>query len=234
MAVENMCFGSFTQDCIMRSGGFGCADQQDEPQNHLAATCFSCGLPLDIEHSVHCELEKQRMEMDWFLQMENQRLRSAIVGEGRRQRAMIMREYESKLKIVMVQKDEQLAAANDRLKELQNSLQVWEMEARAWKKKATEKEAYICHLRNRLNGPQQGEMVSSSSSSSSSQMRREEEPAAMMMMACKVCRSRSMCFVFFPCRHFCCCSYCETLLGHCPVCGTLKETSLEILVEVKQ
>ncbi|KAK6115186.1 hypothetical protein DH2020_007455 [Rehmannia glutinosa] len=118
-----------------------------------ASSAFACfgSLPVQIMQSLSSELEKQRLEMDWFLQMENKRLRRSILEEETRQKALLMRKYESRIKILMLQKDEELAFARNKTRELQDFLTRAEMEAKAWEKKATEKEAIVSDLNNRLN-----------------------------------------------------------------------------------
>lgn len=70
----NMGFGPYaicgTQDCFMGSALLiedGFSFQQ---LNHLPSSSSSCSLPLEIAQSLSSDLEKQRMEMDWFLQLE--------------------------------------------------------------------------------------------------------------------------------------------------------------------
>lgn len=50
------------------------------------------------------------------------------------------------------------------------------------------------------------------------------------MTVCKSCNSGGSCVLFLPCRHLCCCKACEPFLDSCPVCGTLKKTSIEALI----
>ncbi|KAI3464807.1 hypothetical protein Pfo_021470 [Paulownia fortunei] len=266
--AENICFESMgfgpyaicsTQDCFMGSAlgiedrfcfqELQNLDQQrrelhplvDSYDNLAASSSFSsCGsLPVDIVQSLSSDLEKQRVEMDWFLQLENKRLRRSILQEETRQQAIIMQRYESRIKSLMLQKDEELAVARNKTRELQDFLKAAEIEARAWEKKTTEKEAIVSELNNRLNQAkqkhclfpnpaQEDDAVSFCDSSSGSTGEKREEPSKKM--ACKLCQARSLCVVFFPCRHLCCCRSCEALLGHCPVCETVKEASLEVFL----
>lgn len=136
----------------------------------------------------------------------------------------------------MLQKDEELALARNKTRELQYFLKGAEMEARAWEKAAKEKEAIVCDLNNRLNQvkekdclfPNPAQVDDAVSFCDSSSGSKTEEPSKKM--ACKLCQARSSCFVFFPCRHLCSCKSCEPLLGHCPVCETVKEASLEVFL----
>ncbi|KAK4390819.1 protein FREE1 [Sesamum angolense] len=270
-AAENMCFegmgfGPFAICCMQDYSHMGSAfgvedgfclqelqhlDQQRREvhpfvdcYSNLASSSFSCfgSLPVEILQSLSSDLEKQRVELDWFLQLENKRLRRSILQEGTRQQAALMQRYESSIKTLMLQKDQELAIARNKTRELHDFLKMAETEARAWEKAATEKEAIVSDLNNRLNQAKEKDYLfphagahqaydnmsfcdSSSGSSSSRGEKKGEEPSKKM--ACKSCQARTLCVVFFPCRHLCCCNSCEALLGHCPVCETVKEASLE-------
>ncbi|KAL0325900.1 UNVERIFIED_CONTAM: Prostaglandin E synthase 2 [Sesamum radiatum] len=273
-AAENMCFegmgfGPFAicsmQDYSHMGSAFGVEDgfclqelqhlDQQRREVHpfvdcysnLASSSFSCfgSLPVEILQSLSSDLEKQRVELDWFLQLENKRLRRSILQEGTRQQAALMQRYESSIKTLMLQKDQELAIARNKTRELHDFLKMAETEARAWEKAATEKEAIVSDLNNRLNQAKEKDYLfphagahqaynnmsfcdSSSGSSSSTGEKKGEEPSKKM--ACKSCQARTLCVVFFPCRHLCCCNSCEALLGHCPVCETVKEASLEVFL----
>lgn len=158
---------------------------------------------------------------------QSKRLRRLILHEETRLQALIMQRYESRIRALMLQKDEELAIARNRSRELQDSLKGAEMEARAWEKKATEKEAIVSDLNSRLKQVMEDDDDAVSFCDSSS-----EEPCKEKMMkgCCKLCQAGRLCVVFFPCRHLCCCKSCEGLLGHCPICDTVKEASLEVVL----
>ncbi|KAL7155510.1 hypothetical protein ABFS83_03G079200 [Erythranthe nasuta] len=187
----------------------------------------SSSLPVELLQSLSSDLHKQTLEMDWFLQLQSKRLRKSIQQEEARRQAYIIQECESKLTALMLQKEEQSAAARSRTRELTETLKMAEMEARAWQKIAAEREAVASDLNNRLMNMEYDAMSFCGSSSPS------PPPAAVVAgkMECRLCGGgRVCCVVFFPCRHVCCCKQCEPLLGHCPFCCTVKEASLEVFL----
>ncbi|KZV20127.1 SBP family protein [Dorcoceras hygrometricum] len=196
--------------------------------NQAVASC-SQTLPMEFQQCLSSEAERQNLEMNWFLQLENQNLRSLVQEATRKQAAVLHKHYESRIKFIMQQKDEQLSNSRNKAIELQDFLRRAEMEAKAWEAKATEKEAAVSDLNNKLKQFRLKEYSlcdSSSSSCSTKQTGKTKEESRKI--GCKLCEARRSCVVLFPCKHLCCCTACEPLLGHCPVCGTVKEASLEV------
>lgn len=50
------------------------------------------------------------------------------------------------------------------------------------------------------------------------------------LMTCKVCRSREVCMLLFPCKHLCLCKDCESRFTVCPLCQCSKNFPLEVLM----
>ncbi|XP_057794876.1 BOI-related E3 ubiquitin-protein ligase 1-like [Salvia miltiorrhiza] len=184
---------------------------------NLLASPSSFSLPLEIMHS---EIHNQNLEMDHFLQLQNNRLRRSIMEEEARQRAITMQKYESRASALILQKDEEIAVARNRTRELQHFLKAAEMEATAWERAAREREAAAAELSKRLSQARERDAVSFCSSSTNTEK---------AIQNCKVCHAGLSCVVLFPCRHICCCRSCEPLLDHCPLCQTLKEATLQVL-----
>ncbi|KAG8377951.1 hypothetical protein BUALT_Bualt08G0087200 [Buddleja alternifolia] len=195
-----------------------------------STSSFSCcpSLPLEIVQSLSSDLDKQRLEMDWFLHLESKRLRRSILQEEARQQAVLLQIYESRIKTLMLQKDEELIVARSKTRDLEGLLNSAEMEAKSWEKKARESEAIVVDLNNRLNRVAQGnDDAASFCGSSNLELKIGDDDDEENMKGCKLCHARRSCVVFFPCRHLCCCKFCDSLLGLCPVCETVKEASLE-------
>ncbi|KAL1533358.1 RING-type E3 ubiquitin transferase [Salvia divinorum] len=174
------------------------------------AASFSLSSEIPIQNHV---------EMDHYLQLQSSRLRRAIVEEEARQRAITMQRYESRANALLLHKDQQIAAARDRTRELQRFLKAAEMEAAAWERAAREREAAAAELSKQL---MEAESFCSSSSSTSAK--------TILVQNCKVCHAGQSSVVLFPCRHICCCRSCEPLLDHCPLCQALKEATLQVFL----
>uniref|UniRef100_A0A5B7CCP2 Putative SBP family protein n=1 Tax=Davidia involucrata TaxID=16924 RepID=A0A5B7CCP2_DAVIN len=203
------------------------------------ASCSSTGDQFLAMESLAAELEKQRQEIDWVLQLQNERLRTTLQKETRQQVAILLRKYESIMTSLMWQKDEDLAMATKKTMELQDCLRRKEMEIQVWQRMAKENEGTITNLNNMLkqvcervslssNGAQDAESFCDSSNRGDNDQKVEEKQSKNM--ACKLCNARSSCIVFLPCRHLCACKSCEAFLGFCPVCESVKKASLEVFL----
>ena len=175
---------------------------------------------------------------------QNKRLRKLILEEhAHQQQALLMHKLQSRINVLMHQKDQELAAARNKGLELQQLLKSQEMESQMWQKRLNESESMIIDLNNRIKQLEGNHHSSSNAakelhgcdalsvceSSSSSTSEEEGDRLKKKMLTCKLCKARRSCVVLFPCRDLCCCTNCEPLLGQCPVCGTVKESTLEVI-----
>ncbi|KAL2503951.1 SBP (S-ribonuclease binding protein) family protein [Abeliophyllum distichum] len=247
---ENMGFNPFvmcgSQDWVMGNDD-GLYFQEQRKKIHQVLDSSdnqaspSPSLPMEFLPSLSSDLQNQHLEMDLLLQLENQRLRRSVLQEETRQQALLLHKYESRIKTLLLQKDEELAMARNKTIELQYFLKSAEMEARIWKEKTIENEASVFNLNNRLNqvrekdylmfsnGAQDEISFCGSSSIKNSIQEEKISEEQNKKMTCKLCQVKNSCVVFFPCRHLCSCKSCETVLGFCPVCESVKEASLEVL-----
>ncbi|KAI4336757.1 hypothetical protein L6164_015245 [Bauhinia variegata] len=152
---------------------------------------------------------------------------------------MLLSSLESKSLSLIRQKEEDLTQATNKTIELEDHLRKAEMESEAWQRLAKENEAMIANLSNTLEQVRErmvlvsnkGEDTESCCGPCERRNSKEEEMESLRQrMACKGCNSRSSCLVFLPCRHLCCCYFCEALLDFCPVCKSAKEGCMEVFL----
>lgn len=174
---------------------------------------------------------------------QNERLRRALQHQRKEHVALLLSALESKSQSVMRQKEEDLAQSKKRNKELEDCLRKAEMESEAWQRVAKEKEGMVVSLTNTLQQVQERELWWDSNRAEDTESccypceegeeyRDEEDKVEKlrMKMACKSCSSRTSCVLFLPCRHLCSCHFCEALLEFCPVCNSVKEGCMEVLL----
>lgn len=164
-----------------------------------------------------------------------------MLEERKQQLATLVRKYESKAQILLRQKDEDIAKAVNRTMELEDFLRRMEIESQTWQRLAKENEAMVNSLNNTIqqikethcslpaNGVEDAESCCVETGENRGHEQENEEQRSLTMI-CKSCNSRNSCFIFLPCRHLCACKDCEVFLDSCPVCGMLKNTSIEALV----
>ncbi|GFZ10449.1 hypothetical protein Acr_21g0010480 [Actinidia rufa] len=180
-------------------------------ENNCSSVAFSQSLPT--------LLEKQSQEIDWALYLQNERLKTTLQAESRQQLLFLLQRYESKLTILMSQRNENLSIATKKTKYLEQCLIKIEMDKQNWQRKAKENEAKVTELNNTLIRVTEREAESFCG-----------ESKMMMKNCCKVCSSRRSCVMLLPCRHLCSCKSCEAFVGLCPVCESVKEASMEVFL----
>ncbi|KAM3376800.1 putative BOI-related E3 ubiquitin-protein ligase 2 [Capsicum galapagoense] len=184
------------------------------------------------------EIEKQRIEIDQFITLQNEKLRWVLNEQKKKQLALIWRKYETKLLFLLKQKDEEIDKAANRTKELEEYLKKIEMENEAWQRIANENEAIVVSLNNTIEQLKEsgyflstnGGVEEDAESCCDVHHDDDEEQNTTRKMICKSCNSRFSCMVFLPCRHLSSCKACDSLLHQCPVCGIAKKASIEALI----
>ncbi|TMW84148.1 hypothetical protein EJD97_025713 [Solanum chilense] len=192
-----------------------------------------------FHHNLASQFEKQRVEIDQFVSLQNERLRLALQEQRKQQLALILRNYESKTHLLLKQKDEEIVKACNRSKELEDFLKRIEMENQTWQRIANENEAVVVSLNNTIEQLRENACFQSTNVGDAEsccdvqpiedkvQSSQQEQTIKMM---CKRCNSSKSCMVFLPCRHLSSCKDCETCLHSCPLCNMVKKATIEALI----
>lgn len=171
---------------------------------------------------------------------------------------LIINSYESRSNALMREKEEDLEKMRVKTKLLEEYLKKAVEETEAWQRIAREKEEMVIELNNMLLMVQQNLSLVSQQNNivnnnnniisgeneendvesvcdcesligrAGEERESEETEKKLFGCKCKWCNDGSLCVVFLPCKHLCCCKVCEPLLGLCPVCHSVKQGSLEI------
>ncbi|XP_077246261.1 SBP (S-ribonuclease binding protein) family protein [Tasmannia lanceolata] len=222
---ENFSFPSFgLQEWMEIGGGFYDFHQSDQTQNQQNLI-------------LEAYLEKQRQEMDRFIILQNERLRTALQNQRKEQLFVYMRKVEEKVTSLLRKKEEEILQADRKKVELEDMLRKLEMENLTWQKIGKENEAMVLFLRNSLQKVKENIFLSKAEDAESccvfsnqinGSIKGEREESEKMI--CKACNYQYSCVLFLPCRHLCSCKSCEGLLDSCPVCNSVKEASIEVFM----
>ncbi|XP_009791658.1 putative BOI-related E3 ubiquitin-protein ligase 3 [Nicotiana tabacum] len=196
---------------------------------------------MPFSQCIASQFEKQSIEIDQFISLQNERLRLVLNEQRKQQLALIWRKYEAKVQFLLKQKDEEIAKAVNRKKELEEFLQKMEIENQTWQKIAQENEAIVISLNNTIEQLRENGVYCLTSANGAEDAEsccdfgheNEEENGEddqTRKMKCKSCNSRKMCMIFLPCRHLSTCKDCDSFLNQCPVCGIAKKASIEALI----
>ncbi|MCD7459375.1 hypothetical protein HAX54_040734 [Datura stramonium] len=188
--------------------------------------------------SLACQFDKQRLDIDQFICLQNERLRLAVQEQRKQQVALILRNCETKTQFLLKQKDEEIAKATNRSKELEDFLKRIEMENQTWQRIAKENEAIVLSLNNTIGQLKENACLSTNGGVGDAESccdvppTENEVPSSKQTrkMMCKSCNSSKSCMVFLPCRHLSSCKNCDPFLHSCPLCNMVKKASIEALI----
>ncbi|GMI96860.1 hypothetical protein HRI_003355300 [Hibiscus trionum] len=208
------------------------------PPSHLdqnASSICDGFLSMPLSQSLDVQMEVQRQELDCFLHLQNERLKSVLREQRKRQLAALIKVMEPKALHLMRKKEEDLARATNKRAELEACLKKAEMESERWERVAKANEAMVLDLSNALEQVKEGLMQvggaaedAESLCRGSRDQRDDEQEGSSKKIACKQCKCRSSCVLFLPCRHLCSCMSCGAVLDSCPVCKSVKEASMKV------
>lgn len=192
--------------------------------------------PFSQNFSAH--IEKQRMEIDQFIRIQNDRLRLTLQEQRKQQTALIINKYESRTKLLLNQIEGQIIEALNRTFQLENLLTRMEIENQTWQRVAKEKETMVAslniaiqRLKETANQPPNGvDDAESYCQNIEGEKTETGQLGSMKKMVCRCCNHRNSCVIILPCRHLCSCRDCEAFLDSCPVCGTVKKACIEALI----
>lgn len=232
--MENAC-GGFNQCCFSTQQQQNLLQQQQIfPQKIMNQNLMNSSITESVPFSqfLATQMEKQRVEIDQFITLQNEKLRWVLNEQKKQQLGLIWRKYESKLEFLLKQKDEEIAKAENRRMELEEFLKKMEMENEAWQRIANENEAIVMSLNNTIEQLREsGYCLSTNGEDAESCCDvHDDEEQETRKMTCKSCNSRFSCMIFLPCRHLSSCKPCDSLLHQCPVCGIPKKATIEALI----
>ncbi|XP_050231063.1 probable BOI-related E3 ubiquitin-protein ligase 2 [Mercurialis annua] len=194
--------------------------------------------------------EKHRQEIDYYIRLQNERLRFLLQEQRKQHLVSLMKIIESKAGPLLRQKDEEILEGYKRRRELEDFLKRIELENQEWQRISQEKESMVISLSNTIdelrekkgsccfdNGAEDAESCCNNDINRGSiQENRviiiddDDDDREGRLKKCRGCNDRNSCILFLPCRHLCSCKDCEAFLDCCPVCQTVKKASIEALI----
>ncbi|KAK9666786.1 hypothetical protein RND81_14G211100 [Saponaria officinalis] len=207
---------------------------------------------MSFSQSLSFQLEKQRQEIDKYINLQNERLKFAIQEQRKQQLREAIKKLELKAVQLLKQKDDEISEATKKSLEFQEIIRKLEVENQAWQKVASQNEEMVLSLSNTLEQLQQQNQQQQGCSSSSSNCvddaesccnisdnnekntsvaeKTEENRGVDTKKLCKKCKTRKVSMLMLPCKHLCCCKSCDAVIDVCPVCKSPKMASIEALI----
>ncbi|KAK8703199.1 hypothetical protein V6N13_021525 [Hibiscus sabdariffa] len=196
-----------------------------------------------VSDDLATQIKWQRDELDGFLRAQGEGLRRTLAEKRQRHYCELVEAAEELVVRRLREKEAEVEKAKQRNVELEARAAQLSVEAQVWQAKARTQVATAASLQTQL---QQAIMSSGGAS-----MRGEEgqkcvgggleaqaedaesayvDPECMAATgpSCKLCRTHVAAVLLLPCRHLCLCAECDRVAPACPVCLTVKNSSVEV------
>jgi E3 ubiquitin-protein ligase BOI-like protein len=157
-----------------------------------------------------------------------------LLQQQREQQVGVLRSLEDYSQQVLMTKNEEIARATLKNKELENLLNSLEAEKRELKRIVEEREAMVIALHNQMEEEKRRVRMIVENDEEFCCGEIEEARVAKCSRfeanigCCLRCGTNSSGVLFLPCRHLSSCKTCEALLQACPICGVEKKGVIEI------
>ncbi|GMY29845.1 E3 ubiquitin-protein ligase BOI-like [Fagus crenata] len=220
--------------------------QQQQQQQHV---CHSSSPFLSvITEDYASQIKQQRDEIEQFLQAQGEQLRRTLAEKRQRHYRALLGAAEESVARRLRDKEVEVEKATRRNAELEARAAQLSVEAQVWQAKARAQEATAASLQAQL---QRAIMSGGGGGGAAQDSRRVEDPLGCAVgvdgqvedaesafvdpdrvvvsgPSCKGCRKRVASVVLLPCRHLCICTECDQVVQACPLCLTLRNSSVEV------
>ncbi|GLT49086.1 hypothetical protein SLA2020_226680 [Shorea laevis] len=223
-------------------------EQQPPQQQQQSPVSHSSALLSLLSEDFAGQIKRQREELDQFLQAQGEQLRRTLAEKRRRHYRALLGAAEESVVRRLREKQAEVEKATRRNAELEARAAQLTVDAQVWQAKARAQEATAATLQTQL----QQAIISGGAAQDS--RRAEEglkcagragvegqaedaesayvdpERTAVFVPACKACRTRVASVVLLPCRHLCLCTECDRVAQACPLCLTVRNSSVEVFL----
>ncbi|MED6195069.1 hypothetical protein PIB30_034500 [Stylosanthes scabra] len=195
-----------------------------------------------LSQQLASQIKQQRHEIDQFLQAQGEQLRRSLADKRQTHFRALLTAAEDTLARSLKDKEEQVQKATRRNAELEARAAHLTAQAQLWQAKAKAQEATAASLQAQLHhaimnaaagGPFTAEdgsagVMSCAEDAESAYV--DPERVAAPGPRCRGCEKRVASVVVLPCRHLCVCGECERHFRACPVCLTVKNSTVEVFL----
>ncbi|KAK6251010.1 hypothetical protein QQP08_010809 [Theobroma cacao] len=201
-----------------------------------------------ISEDLATQIKRQREELDQFLQVQGEELRRMLAEKRNRHYRALLGAAEESVARRLREKEAEVEKATRRNSELEARATQLSVEAQVWQAKARAQEATAASLQAQLQ-----QAIMSGGAAAAPDIRRGEEGlkcgggvegqaedaesayvdperVAASGPVCKACRTRVASVVLLPCRHLCLCTECDRVAQACPLCLTVRNSSVEVFL----
>ncbi|KAF3448202.1 hypothetical protein FNV43_RR08915 [Rhamnella rubrinervis] len=219
--------------------------QQQQQQQHFShSSAFLSVLAEDFAS----QIKQQRDEIDQFLQAQGEQLRRTLAEKRNRHYRTLLSAAEESIARRLREKEAEVDKASRRNAELEARAAQLSIEAQVWQAKARAQEATAASLQAQLQqaimsggalGAQDRRGVDDGLGCTVGAEGQAEDAESAYVdpdrvvvsgPSCKACRKRVASVVLLPCRHLSLCTECDQVVQACPVCLSLRNSSIPVFL----
>ncbi|KAK7263356.1 hypothetical protein RJT34_30944 [Clitoria ternatea] len=220
-------------------------DQQQRLQLHQQQASHSSSFLSILSQGLASQIKQQRDEIDQFLLAQGEQLRRALAEKRQRHYRALLSAAEETVARRLREKEAEVEKATRKNAELEARAAQLSVEAQVWQAKARAQEAtaaslqaqlqqtIMCHGGDEAGGGGGVSCAVEGQAEDAESAYIDPERVAMAAAArpkCRGCGKRVASVVVLPCRHLCICTECDAHFRACPVCLTLKNSTVEVFL----
>ncbi|XP_016443981.1 BOI-related E3 ubiquitin-protein ligase 1-like [Nicotiana tabacum] len=204
------------------------------PQSSQSSAFYSI-----LTEDLATHIKQQRDEIDHFLQIQGEQLRRTLAEKRQRHYRALMGAAEESMARRLREKEAEMEKAARRNAELEARAAQLSAEAHAWQARARAQEVTAATLQAQL----QHAMMSGGGCNERNDGNGGGEPEDAESAyidpdrvvestgpSCKACGKRVASVVLLPCRHLCVCTECDAVAQACPLCFSIRSSSVEVFL----
>ncbi|XP_038726285.1 BOI-related E3 ubiquitin-protein ligase 1-like [Tripterygium wilfordii] len=220
--------------------------QHQQQQQNFACQSPGGGLLSSVSEDLAMQIKRQRDEIDQFLQAQGEQLRRTLAEKQQRHYRELLGAAEESITRRLREKEGEVEKAARRNAELEARATQLSVEAQVWQAKARAQEATAASLQAQLQqaiisggvtpDSKRGEdgtgcavgVEGKAEDAESAYI--DPERVTVSGPSCKACRKRIASVVLLPCRHLCLCTECDKVAHACPLCLSVRNSSVEVFL----
>ncbi|XP_009628283.1 BOI-related E3 ubiquitin-protein ligase 1-like isoform X1 [Nicotiana tomentosiformis] len=217
--------------------------QQQQRQQYSVSPQFSQSSIL-LKEGLASHFKQQQDEIEHFLRVQGEQLRRTLEEKRKRHYHALLGATEETIARRLREKDTEVEKAARRNAELEARAVQLTAEARAWQTKTRELEVTAVTLQAQLqqvammnggmNLPERddggGISCGGEAEDAESAYVDPDRVVESTGPSCKACRKRFASVVLLPCRHLCLCTECDAVAQSCPLCRSIRSSSVEVFL----
>ncbi|KAG7653812.1 Zinc finger RING-type [Arabidopsis suecica] len=198
-----------------------------------------------LDDSLRIDLHRQKDELDQFIKIQAAQMAKGVRDMKQRHIASFLTTLEKGVSKKLQEKDHEINDMNKKNKELVERIKQVATEAQNWHYRAKYNESVVnvlkanlqqamSHNNNVIAAADQGKEgfgdseIDDAASSYIDPNNNNNNMGIHQRMRCKMCNAKEVSVLLVPCRHLSLCKECDVFTKICPVCKSLKSSSVQV------